>query len=63
MPGSEKMRYKQLPERDWAFAACDNPDCPRHPKNGGRPNQHYPMYTNGMRTYCDVCMQTASVKK
>jgi ribosomal protein L44E len=58
-----EMEYNQIPENQWDFASCDNPKCLRHPKNGGAPNQHYPKYSNGRRTFCDVCMQTSSVMR
>lgn len=44
------MEFKKLPKSDWSFAACDNPNCPMV----GEGIQ--PMYSNGERTYCILCL-------
>ena len=48
--------YKAIAEDEWDFAACNNPECPQHPNNGGEPNKHYIMFNNGKHTYCEACL-------
>jgi len=45
------------PEDTIGYAACDNPNCPLHPKNGGEPNHRHRTYQNGRTTLCEVCIE------
>ena len=45
--------FKLIPRSDWPLAACDNKSCPCTNDDGLRP-----MYSDGVHTYCDVCMET-----
>jgi len=51
------MEFTMISEREWDFAACENPECPGHPNNGGRPGIHYPKFTDGTHTLCCKCLE------
>lgn len=54
--GVESRGFEKVPEEQWAFASCDNPNCPCHPMNGGEPNKVRPMFQNKKVTLCEVCL-------